>query len=155
MPVEKHTPDSRIFSLTLQLRSVWILETSSTCLPPQQVMLFHHQWWIMAIVVTVDFSQPAERVRQIWCALEGPVMVKARSASLPVSVDAVIDSLRAQGLPFLGPFRTPGKRTVFVVEDHILLESELVDLFGQNKLNREGIQELAERIEATAPRRLQ
>ncbi len=72
-------------------------------------------------------------------------MTKARTDSVPVSVDAVIDSLRNQGIAFRGPFRTAGKRTVFIVESCILLESELVDLFAQNKLNRDGIQELAKR----------
>ena len=72
-------------------------------------------------------------------------MVKARSDSALVSVDAVIDSLRTQGIAFRGPFRTAGKRTVFVIESCILLESELVDLFTQNKLNRDGIQELGKR----------
>jgi hypothetical protein len=71
-------------------------------------------------------------------------MVKARS-DVPVSVDAVIDSLRIQGIAFRGPFCTLSKRTIFVVESCILLESELVDLFAQNKLNRDGIQELAKR----------
>lgn len=82
-------------------------------------------------------------------------MVKARRAPLPVSVDAVIDSLRTQGIPFRGPFRTAGKRTVFVVESHILLESELVDLFTQNKRNRDSILELAKHIEAINSRQLQ
>lgn len=74
-------------------------------------------------------------------------MVKARSDFVPASVDAVINSLRTQGIAFRGPFCTPGEHTVFVVESCILLESELVDLFTQNKLNREGIQELGKRIE--------
>jgi hypothetical protein len=73
-------------------------------------------------------------------------MVNARSDSVPVSVDAAINSLRIQGIAFRGPFCTPGQRTVFVVESCIFLESELVDLFTQNKLNRGGIQELAKRI---------
>ena len=75
-------------------------------------------------------------------------MVKARSDFAPVSADAVIDSLEIQGIVFRGPFCTQRKRTVFVVEGHILLESELVDLLEQNKLNRDGILELAKRIEA-------
>ncbi len=74
-------------------------------------------------------------------------MVKAGSDSSPVSVDAVRDSLRLQGIAFRGPFCTPSKRIIFVVENNIFLESELVDLFAQNKLNRDGIQELARRIE--------
>ena len=73
-------------------------------------------------------------------------MVNARSDSVAVSVDAVINSLRIQGIAFRGPFCTPGQRTVFVVESHILLESELVDLLAQNKLDRDGIQEFAKRI---------
>ena len=88
------------------------------------------------------------RVRQILYALEEPVMAKARSASAPVSVDAVIDSLEMQGIAFYGPLRTQGNRVIFVIDRYILLESELVDLLEQNKLNREGIQELGKRIEA-------
>ena len=75
-------------------------------------------------------------------------MGKARSDSAPVSVEAVIDSLRIQGIAFHGPFRTQGKRVIFVVGRYILLESELADLLEQNKLNRVGIQELGKRIEA-------
>ncbi len=74
-------------------------------------------------------------------------MVKARSDSAPVSVDAVIDSLRIQGIVFRGPFCTQGKRVIFVVDRYILLESELLDLLEQNRLNRDGILELAKRIE--------
>ena len=74
-------------------------------------------------------------------------MLNARSDSVPVSVDAVINSLTIQGIAFRGPFRTPGQRTVFVVESHILLESELLELLAQNKLHRDGIQEFAQRIE--------
>jgi len=75
-------------------------------------------------------------------------MAKARSDSAPVSVDAVIDSLEIQGIAFHGPFCTHLKRVFFVIDRYILLESELVDLLEQNKLNREGIQELGKRIEA-------
>ena len=46
-----------------------------------------------------------------------------------------------------GPFCTPGKRIVFVVEKYIFLQSELLDLLAQNKLDRGGLQELAKRIE--------
>ncbi len=72
--------------------------------------------------------------------------MNARSDSESVSVDAVINSLKIRGIAFRGPLCTPGQRAVFVVESSILLESELVDLFMQNKLNRDGIQELAKRI---------
>ena len=73
-------------------------------------------------------------------------MVNARSDSVSVSVDAAIDSLRIQGITVHGPFCTPGRRTVFVVESHILLESELAELLAENKLDRNGIQEFAKRI---------
>jgi len=76
-------------------------------------------------------------------------MAKARSASVPVSIDTVIDSLRSQEIAFRGPFSKPGNRAFFVVENSILLESELVDLLIQNKLNPQGIHELAKRIDAT------
>jgi hypothetical protein len=77
-------------------------------------------------------------------------MGKARSDSAPVSVEAIIDSLKIQGIAFHGPLRTQGKRVIFVVGKYILLESELADLLEQNKLNRVGIQELGKRIEASS-----
>lgn len=76
-------------------------------------------------------------------------MLKATTAFASSDADAALKSLRSQGITFRGPFYTPGKHLVFLVESYILLESELVDLFAQNKLNRDGIQELAMRIEAT------
>jgi hypothetical protein len=75
-------------------------------------------------------------------------MGKARSGPALVSVDAVIDSLTSQGIAFRGPFCTHLKRVFFVIDRYILLESELLDLLEQNKLNRDGIQELGKRIEA-------
>ena len=77
-------------------------------------------------------------------------MGKARSDSAPVSVEAIIDSLKIQGIAFHGPLRTQGKRVIFVVDRYILLESELADLLEQNKLNRDGILELGKRIEASS-----
>lgn len=70
-------------------------------------------------------------------------MVNARRDSVPVSVGAVIDSLRIQGIAFHGPLRTPSQRVIFLVDGYILLQSELLHLLEQNKLNRDGIQELA------------
>jgi uncharacterized protein YwlG (UPF0340 family) len=75
-------------------------------------------------------------------------MGKARSDSAPVSVDAVIDSLTNQGIAFRGPLCTHLNRVFFVVDRYILLESELLDLLEQNKLNQDGILELGKRIEA-------
>ena len=75
-------------------------------------------------------------------------MVKAGNGSVLVSIAAVLDSLRIQGIAYRGPFSTPAKHTVFVVEGYILLESELVDLLVQNKLNRDGIRAYSRRIQA-------
>ena len=75
-------------------------------------------------------------------------MLKSRSNFAPVPIDAVIDSLKTQGIAFRGPCWTHSKPAFFVIEQSILLESELIELLEQNKLNRDGIQELAERIKA-------
>jgi len=75
-------------------------------------------------------------------------MENASSDSVPVSVDAVINSLTIQGIAFRGPFCTHLNRVFFVVDRYILLESELLDLLEQNKLNRDDILELGKRIEA-------
>lgn len=75
-------------------------------------------------------------------------MLKARSNFAPVLIDAVIDSLKTQGIAFRGPYWTHSKPTFFVIDQSIFLESELIDLLEQNKLNRDGIQRLAERIKA-------
>jgi hypothetical protein len=74
--------------------------------------------------------------------------VKTWNDSAHVSADAVMNSLRIQGIAFRGPFCTPGKRIIFLVEKYIFLESELLDLLAQNKLDQGGIQELAKRIGA-------
>src|SRR5258708_36505717 len=83
---------------------------------------------------TIHGLLPAGRSSADLICAGGPVMAKARTDSVPVSADAVIDSLRNQGLGFRGPFRTAGKRTVFVSERAILLEPYLVARFRQNQL---------------------
>jgi hypothetical protein len=75
-------------------------------------------------------------------------MVKAAKSSVPLSVEDVLNSLRIQGIAFRGPFCTPAKHAVFVVESYVLLESELVELLMQNKLNRDGIRAHSKRIQA-------
>ena len=97
-------------------------------------------------------SSQIGRIRQIRYAPEGPVIVKTWSDSALVSADAVMKSLKIQGVAFRGPFFTPAKRIVFVVEKYLFLQSELLDLLAQNKLNRSGIHELAKRIEAVNSR---
>jgi hypothetical protein len=78
--------------------------------------------------------------------------VKTDGRFATVSAEAVLNSLKTQGIAFRGPFHTRGKNVVFVVEGYILLESELVELFAQNKLNRDGIQEFAKQIGAMKSR---
>jgi hypothetical protein len=75
-------------------------------------------------------------------------MVETRRVSTPGSAEAVMHSLRIQGICFEGPFCTPSKRIVFVVENYFFLDSELIELLAQNKLDRDGIQELAKRVRA-------
>jgi hypothetical protein len=75
-------------------------------------------------------------------------MAKTSAASSRMSADAVTKCLRMQGIIFRGPLYSQRTGTIFIVENQLLLESELVELLAQYKLNREGIQELAKRIEA-------
>jgi hypothetical protein len=76
-------------------------------------------------------------------------MPKTSTAFEHVPPDAVADSLRDQGIAFRGPFCSPGKRIVFVVENYIFLESELLNLLRQNRLDRAGIRQLAKRLDTT------
>jgi hypothetical protein len=74
--------------------------------------------------------------------------MESRSRFAPALVEDVIDSLKTQGIAFRGPCWAHTKPTFFVINQSILLESELIDLLEQNKLNRDGIQELTQRIKA-------
>jgi hypothetical protein len=79
-------------------------------------------------------------------------MAKTSTDCRYLTADAVTNSLRIQGIAFRGPFCTPGKRIVFVVEKYIFLESELFELLAQNKLDQGGIRELAKRIDGMKSR---
>jgi hypothetical protein len=76
-------------------------------------------------------------------------MVKAARAFSSVSADVVLNSLKALGIAFTGPFHTPNGNVLFLVENCLFLETELIEQFTQNKLSREGLQELAQRIQAS------
>jgi hypothetical protein len=65
-----------------------------------------------------------------------------------LTANEVANSLRVQGIDFRGPFRSQGGRIVFVVENCIFLESELIELLSQNSLDREGIRRLATRVQS-------
>jgi hypothetical protein len=74
-------------------------------------------------------------------------MPKTSTAFEHVPPDAVANSLRDQGIAFRGPFCSHGKRIVFVVENYIFLESELLNLLRQNRLDQDGIRQLARHLD--------
>jgi hypothetical protein len=76
-------------------------------------------------------------------------MSKTSSEAAHVTANEVANSLRIQGIDFRGPFRSQGGRIVFVVENCIFLESELIELLSQNRLGPEGIQQLAARVQSS------
>lgn len=94
-------------------------------------------WTYPELSAIVDLSRPG-----------GPGVMNSRRNFAPLLVDAVIDSLKTQGIAFRGPCWTHSKPAFFVIDQSILLESELVDLLEQHKLNREAIRELAKRVKA-------
>ena len=116
------------------------------------------------IEVPKEFAQPAERLVMYQCGiendpwdlgwrlrsspgivmtpLEGPGMVKARNDPERISIYDVMNALRSQGIAFRIP-RPPRNRDGLMVDRRFLRNSELIELLAQNKLNRDGIQELA------------
>jgi hypothetical protein len=63
-------------------------------------------------------------------------VAKTSVDSAHLTVDAVANSLRIEGIAFRGPLCSQGKRIVFVVESHIFLESELAGLLAGNSPGR-------------------
>ena len=76
-------------------------------------------------------------------------MVKAAHAFESASTNGFMNSLRVQGIAFLGTFRAPRGNVLFQLQNHLFLELELIDLRKQSKLNREGIEELVRNIQAS------
>jgi hypothetical protein len=70
-------------------------------------------------------------------------MVKATPAFAPGSTNVGMNSLRTQEITFRSPFQTPNGNVLFLIENNSDVESELLKLFRENKLNREGIPKLA------------
>lgn len=58
----------------------------------------------------------------------------------------VLSLLRAQDIDFQGPFRTSKGQFVVRIQDQVVVESELLDLFGSGQLNRAGIAALLRRL---------
>lgn len=59
---------------------------------------------------------------------------------------AVLKALQNQSIDYAGPFLTSNGRIVFRVENKIVLDWELMALFGTGKLNRAGIATLLNRL---------
>lgn len=60
----------------------------------------------------------------------------------------VLNALRKQGVGFEGPFRTAKGRIVLLIQDQIVVESELLDLFDSGRLNPAGIASLLRDLRA-------
>ena len=82
-------------------------------------------------------------------------MLKLLAAFAPATANAVAKALREERIPFRGPVRTQGNHVVFFIGRWILLESELVELHRQGRLNPDGIDEVAHRVEAANVRESQ
>ena len=61
---------------------------------------------------------------------------------------AVVQALQSQSIDYDGPFVTSRGRIVFRVKDKIVLDWELMALFGAGKLDRAGISALLSRLQA-------
>jgi hypothetical protein len=58
----------------------------------------------------------------------------------------VVRSLKDQGIPYQGPFRTSKGRMVFRLKDQVVLGSELATLLVAGELNPNGISVLLRRL---------
>ena len=60
----------------------------------------------------------------------------------------LVKALQSQSIDYEGPFLTSKGRIVFRLENKIVLDWELMALFGAGKLNPDGISTLLSRIHA-------
>jgi hypothetical protein len=58
-------------------------------------------------------------------------------------IEAALEKLSALKIPFRGPFQTPRGKTIFVIENHIFTEQELLALFEENALDLISIRKIA------------
>jgi|HubBroStandDraft_4_1064222.scaffolds.fasta_scaffold141334_2 hypothetical protein len=58
-------------------------------------------------------------------------------------IEAALEKLSALEIPFRGPFQTPKGQTIFLVENHIFTEQELLALFREEALNLASIRKIA------------
>ena len=61
---------------------------------------------------------------------------------------AVVEALQGQSIDYDGPFVTSRGSVVFRIEDKIVLDWELMALFGAGKLDHAGISTLLSRLQA-------
>ena len=60
----------------------------------------------------------------------------------------VLNALRKQAIAFEGPFRTAKGRIVLRIQDQVVVDSELMDLFETGRLNPAGIAKLLRDLRA-------
>jgi hypothetical protein len=71
-----------------------------------------------------------------------PHLLNLQSDPALAQGNAAVRALEAQGISFSARFLTPGGKVVFVIEQGILLESEILTLADAGDLTREGIRKL-------------
>jgi len=74
------------------------------------------------------------------------VAVLLKTAVETQELVAVARTLQKLAIPYQGPYRTVRGRVVFLVEDQIVLDTELVELFSSGKLNPSGVSALLGRL---------
>ncbi len=73
---------------------------------------------------------------------------RGTSSTASGRVIEVARALERGGLSFRGPFRTPKGRVIFIIEDHILTEVELVQLLDAGNLDRDRVLAFARSLDS-------
>lgn len=76
------------------------------------------------------------------------MLLTLKSSKASSGLVGALSALREQNIAFAGPFRTAKGRIVFRIQDQIVLESELLDLFSIGNLNPAGITALLQTLRA-------
>lgn len=72
----------------------------------------------------------------------------AKTSSEAFQVADILNALSNQAIAFEGPFRTTQGRVVLRIQNQIVVDSELVDLFESGRLNPAGIADLLRGLRA-------
>jgi hypothetical protein len=75
-------------------------------------------------------------------AWNGDGMPSSKPAKGFSKVKKALLALEALGIPFRGPFVTPGGQHIYVVDACLLVEAEIVDLHASGKFDDENIVKL-------------